>query len=102
MVVASKRIGGAVAGANELGVHISTGLIFGGVLLLTLKGLKRWIVFGSLPLVANTLVLTVSRGAFLGFISAGLAGFFIIPSRLPELLRSAGRARVGSCRDARA
>ncbi len=77
-----ERIGGAVAGANELGVHVSTGLIFGGVLLLALRGVRRWAVFASLPLVANTLVLTVSRGAFLGFLTGGLAGYLAMPKRL--------------------
>jgi O-antigen ligase len=53
--------------------------MFGGVLLLLTRGIRRWIVFAILPLVANTLVLTVSRGAFLGFFSAGLSGYYGIP-----------------------
>lgn len=77
-----ESIGGAVAGSNELGVHVSTGLIFGGILLLSLRGARRWITFAGLPLIANCLVLTISRGAFLGLFAGGLAGFFAIPKRL--------------------
>ena len=76
-----EKIGGAVAGANELGVHVTTGLIFGGILLLLLRGIRRWAIFAALPLIANTLVLTVSRGAFLGFFTAGVAGYLSIPKR---------------------
>lgn len=79
-----EEIGGAVAGSNKLGVHVATALLFGGMLLLVLRGARRWIVFASLPLVANTLVLTISRGAFLGFFSGGIAGYFLVPKRLKK------------------
>ena len=85
-----ETIGGAVSGSNQLGIHLSTGLMFGGILLLVLHGARRWIVFASLPLVANCLVLTISRGAFLGLFSAGIAGFFSIPSRFRKLYAACG------------
>jgi len=79
-----ESIGGAVSGSNELGVHITTGLLFGGILLLSLRGLRRWVTFAGLPLLANCLVLTISRGAFLGFFAGGLAGYFAIPKSLTK------------------
>ena len=74
-----ESIGGAVSGANELGAHITTGLLFGGILLLSLDRVRRWVLFACLPLVANCLVLTISRGAFLGLFAGGISGFFVIP-----------------------
>ncbi len=79
-----ESIGGPVAGANELGVHVTTGLLFGGILLLSLNGLRRWTTFAVLPLVANCLVLTISRGAFLGFFAGGIVGYFAVPKRLAK------------------
>lgn len=77
-----ENIGGSVAGSNELGVHVSTGLLFGGILLLGLQGVRRLVLFGSLPLVVNCMVLTISRGAFLGLFSGGIAGYFSVPKAL--------------------
>jgi len=85
-----ESIGGAVAGANELGVHVSTGLLFGGILLLGFRGIRRWLTFACLPLIANCLVLTISRGAFLGVLAGGLAGYFTIPKRLTKLYALCG------------
>lgn len=75
-------VGGAVAGSNELGVHVATGLLFGGILLLGLQGIRRLALLGSLPLVVNCMVLTISRGAFLGLFSGGIAGYFSVPKVL--------------------
>ncbi|MEO0577352.1 MAG: O-antigen ligase family protein [Pseudomonadota bacterium] len=79
-----ETIGGPVAGSNELGVHITSGLIFGGLLLLSLRGLRRIAVFSVLPLIANCLILTISRGAFLGFFVGGLAGYVAAPKRITK------------------
>ena len=76
-----EKIGGAVAGSNELSQHIAAGLLFGGFLFMFLKGAKRWAVFAVMPLVANTLVLTLSRGGFLGFVGGGLAGYLAVPKQ---------------------
>ena len=73
-----ESIGGPVGGANKLGMHVTTAIITGGILWMLLDGWRRWIIFAAMPFIANTIVLTVSRGAFLGFISGGIiAGAFI-------------------------
>ncbi|MEM7468156.1 MAG: O-antigen ligase family protein, partial [Pseudomonadota bacterium] len=74
-----ESIGGPVGGSNELGMHVATALITGGIMWLLITGWQRWVIFGAIPFIANTIVLTVSRGAFLGFFSAGLIGGAFIP-----------------------
>ena len=74
-----ESIGGPVGGANELSAHIMTALIIGGIMWISLRGWKRLYVLLCIPLAANTLVLTVSRGAFLGFFSAGIISGFFLP-----------------------
>ena len=76
-----ETVGGPVAGSNELGVHISTGIIFGGIMLMTFRGIRRWITLFAIPLAVNCLILTISRGAFLGFFASGIAGYLAIPKR---------------------
>ncbi|MEO1036290.1 MAG: O-antigen ligase family protein [Pseudomonadota bacterium] len=76
-----ETIGGAVATSNKLGIHVATALLFGGLMFLTQSGVRRWLPFACVPLIANTLVMTISRGAFLGFFCGGIAGFIAIPKR---------------------
>lgn len=76
-----ESIGGPVGGANELSQHVTTALIAGGVMWLYLRGWPRLLVFAALPFVVNTIVLTVSRGAFLGFFAAGGAAGIYIPKQ---------------------
>ncbi len=80
-----EQIGGAVAGANELGMHLATGLLFGGIMLFAVRGVRRIFTFGCLPLIANCLVLTVSRGAFLGLVVGGAAGYLAVPKNLKKI-----------------
>src|SRR5690606_18690291 len=80
-----EQIGGAVAGANELGMHLATGLLFGGIMLFAVRGVRRIFTFGCLPLIANCLVLTVSRGAVLGLVVGGAAGYLAVPKNLKKI-----------------
>ena len=73
-------IGGPVGGANELGVHVTTALIVGGLMWMFTHGRTRTLIFVAMPLVANTIILTVSRGAFLGFFVGGLVAGVFTPS----------------------
>lgn len=74
-----ESIGGPVGGANQLGQHVATALIAGGIMWMYLRGWQRLWVLAALPFVANTIVLTVSRGAFLGLFAAGGAAGVCIP-----------------------
>ena len=73
-----ETIGGPVGGSNELGLHVTGALLVGGIYFMFLRDRFRIIILLCLPLVVNTLVLTVSRGAFLGLIVGGsFCGCFI-------------------------
>lgn len=74
-------IGGPVGGANELGMHVSTAMITGGIMWMLLSGWRKWVVFAAIPFIANTIILTVSRGAFLGFFMGGIIGGLFMPTR---------------------
>lgn len=76
-----ESIGGPVGGANELGQHVATALIAGGIMWMYLRGWQRIWVLAAMPFVANTIVLTVSRGAFLGLFAAGGAVGACIPKQ---------------------
>ena len=75
-------IGGAVASANELGIHIVTGVLFGGLMLLGIRDWRRIIMIGCLPFIVNCLILTISRGAFVGLAVGGIVGYIAIPQKL--------------------
>jgi O-antigen ligase len=71
--------GPGVDDANTLGMHLSTGLVFAALLLLGTTGYTRWFAFAAIPFILNGVVLTNSRGAFLGVLAAGLAAFVLKP-----------------------
>ncbi|MCZ6771965.1 MAG: O-antigen ligase family protein [Proteobacteria bacterium] len=73
-------IGGPGANdSNTLGMHVSTGLFFAGTLILTQRRWIRWAVLLMVPVLANCIVQTESRGAFLGAAFGGLAFFYLAP-----------------------
>ena len=75
-----ENLGGpGVSDSNTLGMHMTTGLLFAGALILTQKGWQRWSVIGMLPFLANTIVQTQSRGAFLGGAAGGLVYWYFAP-----------------------
>jgi O-antigen ligase len=74
------RIGGRLDGvggpgiddANTLGMYFATGAITAIGLLLVERGWRRWLTFGCLAFVVNGLILTNTRGAFLGLLAGAL------------------------------
>ncbi|MDH3314182.1 MAG: O-antigen ligase family protein [Gammaproteobacteria bacterium] len=58
--------------ANTLGMYFATGAIVGLGLLLTQAGWRRWLSLGCIAIIMNGLVLTNTRGAFLGLVAGGL------------------------------
>jgi O-antigen ligase len=72
-------VAGAIADANTLGMHVSTGVMMGGMMFLGFKGHYKWICFACIPLVLNTVILSGSRGAFLGLLSGGIAAAVFCP-----------------------
>lgn len=75
-----ENVGGpGVSDSNTLGMHLSTGLLFAGALILTQRGWKRWAVIGTVPFIANAIVQTQSRGAFVGAVAGGLVYYYFAP-----------------------
>lgn len=84
-------IGGpGVNDSNTLGMHVSTSLFFAGTLILTQRGWRRWVTVATVPVIANCVVQTESRGAFLGAAVGSLAYFYFAPKRHRAVILSLG------------
>lgn len=68
--------------ANALGMHLGTGALVAGVLLLRGTLAQRALAFAALAVLVNGVVQTESRGAFLGVAAGGLTMFVLSPPRL--------------------
>ena len=75
-------LGGSVSNANTLGMHLTTGLMFAAFLFQELKNWMRWVAFATIPFILNAVILTQSRGTFLGLLGAGFVSFFLLPRSL--------------------
>jgi hypothetical protein len=74
------NVGGAgLEDANVLGMHQLTGLAFAGFFFIGMRDKMRWVAFATVPFILNSVLLTVSRGAFIGTLSGGLATLFFSP-----------------------
>jgi O-Antigen ligase len=71
--------GPGVNDSNTLGMHMATGLIFAGTLILSQRGWKRWVVMLTIPFITNGVLQTESRGAFLGAVCGGLIYYYFAP-----------------------
>lgn len=72
--------------SNTLGMHVSTSFFFIATLLLTQKKWLRWLPLLTLPFIANTLVQTESRGAFLGAACGSVTYYYMAPKRCRLLM----------------
>ncbi len=63
--------GPGIDDANTLGMFLATGVVAGAALALSQSGWRRNLTFVGLALTMNGLVLTASRGAFLGLLGGG-------------------------------
>lgn len=73
--------GPGIDDANSLGMYFSTALAVGGTLLLAQRRWRALIVLMALPVILNGLILTGSRGAFLGFVIGALVIAFLRPPK---------------------
>jgi O-antigen ligase len=71
--------GPGIDDANTFGMHLSTAAIFGAALLLRGPNSLRALVLVTMPFILNGVILTQSRGAFLGLVAAVLAVIFLQP-----------------------
>lgn len=70
---------GSLTDANLLAMHQITGVAFAGFMFLGGQGKKRWLAFAALPFIVNTIILTASRGAFVGLLGGALAALWMTP-----------------------
>lgn len=63
--------GPGIDDANTLGMFLATGVVAGAALALSQSGWRRYVTFGGLAFAMNGLVLTASRGGFLGLLAGG-------------------------------
>jgi hypothetical protein len=65
-------VGGAgVDDANAFAMQMSTGVVVGGMVALTVAGIRRWFAIAVLPFILNGIILSGSRGGFLALICGG-------------------------------
>lgn len=83
-------LAGALSDANTLGMYMATGLLLTALLFLGSRGATRWISFSCIPLILNTLILTGSRGAFVGLLGGGLVAGWYCPRQLKLRFAAAG------------
>lgn len=70
---------GSLTDANLLAMHQITGIAFAGFMFVGGQGKKRWLAFAALPFILNTIILTASRGAFVGLLGGALAALWMSP-----------------------
>jgi len=73
------NVGPGVADSNTLGLHLVTGLAFGGIMLVGLSGRRRLLLLLMVPFILNGVILTASRGAMLALAAAGLSVLAFAP-----------------------
>jgi O-antigen ligase len=77
--------GPGIGDANTFGTHVSTAAFFAAALLLRGGRYIRLMVIATIPFILNAMILTQSRGAFLGLVAGGIA---ILALKPPQLRKS--------------
>ena len=70
---------GDVAGSAFASMQLGTAIAFAGFAFLAFTGIRRWLTFLTLPFMVNAIVLTATRGAFVGLVGGALASIFFTP-----------------------
>jgi len=82
-----ENVGGpGVDDSNVLAAHLLTGVAFAGFIFLGTPGKRRWIALAAIPFIMNAIVLTQSRGAFIGILAAGAAAWYLAPQANRRIL----------------
>ncbi len=76
--------------ANTLGMYLATGVVVGAMLVLSETGWRRIAAALAVPVMLNGLILTGSRGAFLGMVVGGLVLFYLRPPKRTWVFVAAG------------
>jgi len=86
--------GPGIGDANTFGMHVSTAAIFGAALLLRGSNYLRLLMVPTLPFVLNAMILTQSRGAFVGLMGGALGVFLFKPREQRPLFYGLGALAV--------
>jgi hypothetical protein len=86
--------GPGINNANSLGMQLGTGLVTAAMLILVYRGWERWVAILMAPFIVNAIILTQTRGAFLGVLAAGLVIMFLRPRVNTKLFYSFGALGV--------
>ena len=71
--------GPGIDDANTLGMFLAPGVITGATVFLSAAGWRRVVIVLAMPIILNGLILTGSRGAFLGLVAGGAIVFLLCP-----------------------
>jgi len=71
--------GPGIDDANTLGMQLATGLVVTAAILIARRGPLRWIALLAIPFVANGIVQTGSRGAFVALAASGIVFLALTP-----------------------
>jgi O-antigen ligase len=77
-------------GASGFSAQMATGLIFAGVMLFQTRGYIRILILFAIPFILNGIILTQSRGGFLGLLAGGLTVLYLSPHMHRKAFYSAG------------
>ena len=86
--------GPGIDDANTFGMHVSTAAVFSAALLLRGGKYVRLAVLCAAPFIVNAMILTQSRGAFLGLVAGGLGVFVAKPARKKPVVYLLGALAV--------
>lgn len=74
--------GPGIDDANTLAMHMATGIVFAGFLLLSTKGRLRWLLLLCIPFVLNGIIQTEARGALVGLLFGGIVTIYLKPKAI--------------------
>ena len=76
--------GPGVDDSSTLGMQLGVGLFFGSFLLFQCKGKVRYLILLLLPIIANGVIQTETRGAVVGVMLGGLVTIFLKPKSIKK------------------
>ncbi len=82
--------GPGIDDANTLGMYLATGVVVAATIVLGESGWRRIVAALAVPVMLNGLILTGSRGAFLGMVVGGAVLFLLRPPRRTWVFIAAG------------
>ncbi len=86
--------GPGIGDANTFGMHVATGAIFGAALMIRGGLYIRGLMLATLPFALNAMILTQSRGAFVGLVAGAIAAVVLRPPRIKVFFFTLGGLAV--------